>query len=119
MHTIPRSAGFVDPFPGIYFNTSFTFPYGKTDYNLISDADDIEITATTIGGDSDPQYTWTLPAGGELIITEHNANYSVVSIKAEAGITSQTTVTAKVTDVSNNDAMDTFSADINFVIYPN
>lgn len=77
------------------------------------------IRSTTIGGDSDPQYTWNLPAGGELIITEHNADYSVVSIKAAAGIVNPTTVTAVVTDVPNNDAMNTFSDNINFVIYPN
>lgn len=113
------SAGFVDPVPGVYFNTSFIYPYGKTDYNIISGGDEVEIHVATIGGDSDPQYTWKLPAGGELIITEHNADYSVVSIKAAAGIVNPTTVTAVVTDVPNNDAMNTFSDNINFVIYPN
>ena len=113
------SAGFVDAVPGIYFNTSFIFPYGKTEYNLLSGGDDIEIITTTVGGDSEPRYTWNLQAGGELILTGHNQDYSVVTIKAFAGITDQTTVTATVTDVPNNDAMDTFSDSINFVIYPN
>lgn len=77
------------------------------------------IRGTTIEGISDPQFTWNLPAGGELIMTQHNADYSVVSIKAATGITNHTTVTAWVIDVPNNDAMNTFSDNINFVIYPN
>jgi len=116
------SAGFVDPVPGIYFNTSFIYPYGKTSYNLIAGGNEIEILVTTIGGSSPSQYNWTFPLPPELIMTGHNADYSVVSIKA-APITTNppavTTVTVTVEDVPNNDAMNTFLDNINFVIYPN
>ncbi len=52
------SAGFYDPAPGIYVNSSFVNPSGDSVYTLIAGGNPVELRAVTYGGDKSPVYNW-------------------------------------------------------------
>ncbi|MCF6271392.1 MAG: VWA domain-containing protein, partial [Melioribacteraceae bacterium] len=64
------SAGFYDPSPGIYLNSSFVNQQGDSSFILVAGGDPVEIKAVSYGGDKTPVYSWG--SNSSLTVTELN-----------------------------------------------
>ena len=53
-----NSAGFFDPNPGIYLNSSFANPVGDSVFILVAGGDPVELNADSYGGVKEPIYSW-------------------------------------------------------------
>lgn len=105
------SAGFFDPIPGIYFNSSFGDPLGEKELGLVPGAEGIEIQVKTYGGSAtkEPFYSWQ--SDPNLYLNYLNSNRSAVKISALSNAVPGTKIEIQVVDVVNG-----FSKSINFVI---
>ncbi len=103
------SAGFFDPQPGIYLNSSFVNQEGDSSFILVAGGDPVEINAITYGGDYDATYSWENNAS--LTINELNPpENSHVKISAKSGVATGKVV-IKVDDTANG-----FSKNLEFNI---
>ncbi len=64
------SAGFYDPAPGIYINSSFSNQLGDSVFTLIAGGDPVEINAATFGSVNLPVYSWGSHV--DLVVDEQN-----------------------------------------------
>ena len=102
------SAGFYDPVPGIYLNSSFVNQQGDSSFILVAGGDPVEINAVSYGGDNAPVYSWG--SNPSLAVNELNPpENSHVKISANSGTSG--TITLQVNDTANG-----FSKNIEFNI---
>jgi hypothetical protein len=102
------SAGFYDPVPGIYLNSSFVNQQGDSSFILVAGGDPVEIKAVTYGGNNTSVYSW----GSDPSLTVNVLNppeNSNVKISANSGTSG--TKTLQVKDAANG-----FSKNIEFNI---
>jgi len=93
------SAGFFDPIPGIYINSTFANPLGDSVFTLIAGGYPVELNLSTFGDTKSPIYSWgTNPS---LIVTEINPpENSNVQISAPSSALAGT-VSLTVDDTQN------------------
>ncbi len=103
------SAGFFDPTPGIYLNSSFANPMGDTVFTIAAGGDPVELNLVSYGVAKDPIYSWG--SSSELTVDELNPpENSNVKVYANSSAPSGS-VTLDVDDTENK-----FSKTIKFNI---
>ena len=80
------SAGFFDPIPGVYINSSFANPTGDMKFTIVAGGDPVTLTAVTYGKTEISEFNWKRFYPSDLNIHVLNPpENSIVEISANAG----------------------------------
>ncbi|MDA3861526.1 MAG: VWA domain-containing protein [Melioribacteraceae bacterium] len=103
------SAGFYDPNPGIYLNSSFLNQVGDSIFTLVAGGDPVELNANSYGGVKAPIYSWgTDPS---LTINELDS-----LVNSNVKIYANSTASAGKVTINVDDTENGFSKTIEFNI---